>query len=33
LRLLSAMLEQGRWKVFGYYCLAAAAVVAVLAWH
>jgi undecaprenyl-diphosphatase len=27
LRFLSAMLEQGRWKYFGYYCLAAAAVV------
>jgi undecaprenyl-diphosphatase len=31
LRFLSAMLEQGRWKYFGYYCLAAAAVVAAAA--
>ncbi len=28
LRFLSAMLEKGRWKFFGYYCLAAALVVA-----
>jgi undecaprenyl-diphosphatase len=27
LRVLSAVLEQGRWKFFGYYCLLAAAVV------
>lgn len=27
LRVLSAMLEGGKWKYFGYYCLAAAAVV------
>jgi undecaprenyl-diphosphatase len=27
LRFLSAVLERGRWKYFGYYCLAAAAVV------
>jgi undecaprenyl-diphosphatase len=27
LRLLSAVLEKGRWRYFGYYCLAAAAVV------
>jgi len=27
LRLLSAMLAQGRWKYFGYYCLVAAGVV------
>jgi undecaprenyl-diphosphatase len=27
LRLLSAVLEKGRWRFFGYYCLAAAAVV------
>jgi undecaprenyl-diphosphatase len=31
LRLLSAMLERGRWKYFGYYCLGAAAVVAAVA--
>jgi undecaprenyl-diphosphatase len=31
LRFLSAMLEQGRWKYFGYYCLAAAVVVAAAA--
>jgi undecaprenyl-diphosphatase len=33
LRLLSAMLEQGRWKYFGYYCLAAAVVIGVAAWR
>jgi undecaprenyl-diphosphatase len=27
LRFLSAVLERGRWKYFGYYCLAAAAVI------
>jgi undecaprenyl-diphosphatase len=27
LRLLSAMLERGRWRLFGYYCLAASLVV------
>ena len=27
LRLLSRWLEQGRWQLFGYYCLAAAAIV------
>ncbi len=27
LKLLSRWLEQGRWKLFGYYCLAAAAIV------
>ena len=27
LRFLSAVLERGRWKYFGYYCLAAAVVV------
>jgi undecaprenyl-diphosphatase len=33
LHFLSAMLEQGRWRYFGYYCLAAAAaVVAVAMW-
>ena len=31
LRVLSAMLEQGRWRYFGYYCLGAAVVVAVSA--
>jgi undecaprenyl-diphosphatase len=31
LRFLSAMLEQGRWKYFGYYCLAAAIAVAAAA--
>jgi undecaprenyl-diphosphatase len=31
LHFLSAMLEQGRWKYFGYYCLAAAVVAAVAA--
>jgi undecaprenyl-diphosphatase len=31
LHFLSAMLEQGRWRYFGYYCLAAAVVVAVVA--
>jgi undecaprenyl-diphosphatase len=31
LRFLSAMLDRGRWKYFGYYCLAAAAVVAIAA--
>jgi hypothetical protein len=31
LRLLSAMLEQGRWKYFGCYCLVAAVVVAAAA--
>src|SRR5262249_27255547 len=31
LRLLSAVLERGRWKYFGYYCIAAAAVVFVAA--
>ena len=31
LRFLSAMLEHGRWKYFGYYCLGAAAVVAAAA--
>ena len=30
--LLSRWLEQGRWKFFGYYCLAAAATVGVLAY-
>ena len=30
--LLSRMLESGRWKGFGYYCLGFAAVVAGLAW-
>jgi undecaprenyl-diphosphatase len=32
LRLLSAALEQGRWRYFGYYCLGAAVVVATFAW-
>jgi undecaprenyl-diphosphatase len=27
LRFLSAVLERGRWKYFGYYCLVAAVVV------
>jgi undecaprenyl-diphosphatase len=27
LKLLSRLLETGRWKYFGYYCLAAAALV------
>ena len=27
LRLLSAALERGRWKYFGYYCLAASLVI------
>jgi undecaprenyl-diphosphatase len=27
LRLLSALLEGGRWKYFGFYCIGAAAVV------
>jgi undecaprenyl-diphosphatase len=31
LRFLSAMLERGRWRFFGYYCIAAAAVVATAA--
>jgi undecaprenyl-diphosphatase len=31
LSLLSRWLETGRWKFFGYYCLAAATVVFVLA--
>lgn len=31
LRFLSAMLERGRWRFFGYYCIAAAAVVAAAA--
>jgi undecaprenyl-diphosphatase len=31
LRLLSAILEKGRWKYFGYYCLAAAGVLALSA--
>ncbi len=31
LRFLSAMLEQGRWKYFGYYCLVAAGVVGTVA--
>jgi undecaprenyl-diphosphatase len=31
LHFLSAMLEKGRWKYFGYYCLGAAGVVAVAA--
>jgi undecaprenyl-diphosphatase len=31
LRFLSAMLEKGRWKYFGYYCIALAIVVAVVA--
>ena len=31
LRFLSAMLERGRWKYFGFYCLLAASVVAVAA--
>jgi undecaprenyl-diphosphatase len=31
LRFLSAALEHGRWKFFGYYCIAAAAVVFVAA--
>jgi undecaprenyl-diphosphatase len=30
LRLLSALLERGRWKYFGYYCIAAALVIAAL---
>ena len=30
LRFLSAVLERGRWKYFGYYCFAAAAVVCVV---
>jgi undecaprenyl-diphosphatase len=32
LRFLSAMLEQGRWRWFGYYCVAAAPIVALMAW-
>jgi undecaprenyl-diphosphatase len=32
LRFLSAVLEQGRWKYFGYYCVAAAVGVLVVAW-
>ena len=31
LRVLSAMLEQGRWRYFGYYCIAAAVAVAIAA--
>lgn len=31
--LLSRLLEQGRWKFFGYYCLIAAVVVSTLAYH
>lgn len=31
LRLLSSWLEQGRWRYFGYYCLGAAVVAAILA--
>jgi undecaprenyl-diphosphatase len=27
LKLLSALLESGRWKMFGYYCIAASLVV------
>jgi undecaprenyl-diphosphatase len=30
LRFLSAVLEKGRWKFFGYYCLAAAAAIVVI---
>jgi undecaprenyl-diphosphatase len=30
--LLSAVLERGRWRYFGYYCLGAAVVVATFAW-
>jgi undecaprenyl-diphosphatase len=30
---LSAVLERGRWRYFGYYCLAAALVVLGVAWH
>jgi undecaprenyl-diphosphatase len=33
LRLLSAVLERGRWRYFGYYCLGAAAVVAAFGWY
>jgi undecaprenyl-diphosphatase len=33
LKLLSAALEQGRWKYFGFYCLAAAAVLFGFAWY
>ena len=32
LRLLSAMLDKGRWKYFGYYCIVAALVMFVVAW-
>jgi len=31
LRILSSMLENGRWKFFGYYCIAFAVVVALIA--
>jgi undecaprenyl-diphosphatase len=33
LRLLSAVLEKGRWRYFGYYCLAASAVVLAVAYR
>ena len=33
LRWLSRWLEAGRWHYFGYYCLGAAAVIALLAWR
>ncbi len=33
LKLLSAALEHGRWKYFGFYCLAAAAVLFGFAWY
>ena len=33
LKALSAWLEKGRWKFFGLYCFAAAAVVMLVAWR
>ena len=33
LRWLSAWLEQGRWRYFGYYCCGFAAVVLLAAWR
>jgi undecaprenyl-diphosphatase len=33
LRFLSAVLERGRWRYFGYYCVVAAALVLLAAWH
>jgi undecaprenyl-diphosphatase len=33
LKFLSAALEKGHWKYFGYYCLAAAGVMFTAAYH